>query len=224
MLTLDELLGRLSGSPDAVKFSILEVVADDLDLVAWIKAERSCIERGDPSRARAYVHPNGFTKLRLASSSDGSYVARLHVWVRPVADSEIHSHRWDYWSKVVRGQIIERRYDVAVESGCWSIRECRQTGGNGYSFGPAKACGLTETDANLHSAGDCYVRDHRSLHRVDVSERLPTVTLMIQGPSMTDTSVVVSPADKSEVNYRPVQYLDQGRLKQLLCQVEELLG
>lgn len=50
-------------------------------------------------------HANGFWKITLRRFSDGSRL-RLHVWTRALPGN-IHNHRWDFSSVVLRGSLTE---------------------------------------------------------------------------------------------------------------------
>ncbi|MFD8395996.1 hypothetical protein ACFV2N_44100 [Streptomyces sp. NPDC059680] len=111
----------LSTAPGSGVWSVSE------DLIGT--ALRAALEQrsdGDllpPSEPQAIIHPNGFVKLPLARTGDGSTRLFLHVWRAESMDADVHDHRWAFSSVVLRGELFHTVMDVAVTSGSAEMEE-----------------------------------------------------------------------------------------------------
>ena len=84
---------------DALSSGLISGLLEDAD-------EREFLARD------AYVHPNGFWKVRLHGASLGKMQVRLHYWPTGSEKGDIHDHGWAYASLGLRGAGTE---DIYVE-------------------------------------------------------------------------------------------------------------
>lgn len=82
----------------------------------------------------AYVHPNGFWKVRLHGSSLGKSQVRLHYWPAGSPRGDIHDHGWPYASLALRGLGSEEVYRENGEQVATAFSYCPGTGG-GFDLG-----------------------------------------------------------------------------------------
>lgn len=148
-----------------------------------------------PGIVRVQDHPNGFLKLVLTEDPDGS-ATRLHLWDTAGGDSDIHQHRGDFASTVLRGVLTEKIYGYEDDPrgdhdrmlvNCW-------TDGNGtYHVDeerPRVRCRVKVIRTEIHRASETYYRDARDLHRAFASS-VPLVTLVRFGPSYQQVHTMI---------------------------------
>jgi hypothetical protein len=154
--------------------------------------------------ARSYWHPNGFAKLVLHSSADPQFKIRMHVWPRSRTSSRgetnPHSHRWEFASTLIAGRgMLMSEYREVAEGGSPFIR---------YRYGtnpalPALlvadgAARLAEARSPRLSRGGVYVCGTEVIHTAEPLGEHLTVTVVVQGPHRTSTTVVFRSPDASE--------------------------
>ncbi|WP_405091658.1 hypothetical protein OG767_00275 [Micromonospora sp. NBC_01392] len=153
--------------------------------------------------ARSYYHANSFLKIVLAVGDENAWKLRLHVWhPRSEADSlpreDIHSHRWDFTTALLLGEYNAREYMIAPGDGYHHYRYTPVRANQRFSLEDmgseelAKVC-----DINVH-AGTVYHLDHRVLHSIARSNDGPTATVVLQGPTLRDSTNVYRTSPVSE--------------------------
>ncbi len=60
----------------------------------------------------SYRNITGFLKIVLVSSDTNSWKLRLHIWDQDGLE-DLHNHKWDFFSKIITGQIVQNTYDIA---------------------------------------------------------------------------------------------------------------
>ncbi|MGH3394977.1 MAG: hypothetical protein ACRDPO_09825 [Streptosporangiaceae bacterium] len=141
----------------------------------------------------AYRHPNGFTKIRLASLNDYGWAIRLHVWAEQASDYDIHSHRWNFASRVLSGSLTEETYALAGrETGNYSMYRCASSVNGRYSLNFQHDCDVTLVSKNSYDEGFSYERDAKTLHMAYATPASPAVTLFVQGSERDDFTTVIS--------------------------------
>ena len=76
----------------------------------------------------SYKNITGFLKIVLVSSDKESWKLRLHIWQEDGIE-DLHNHKWDFYSKIIQGTIIQDTYTIAnnyidrKNSQKYSIRE-----------------------------------------------------------------------------------------------------
>lgn len=138
-------------------------VASFIQEIASKASESSAFLRSLASRS--YRHPNGFIKITLEIDSAGAAV-RLHHWIQSQEESNLHSHRWNMRSRILRGFYRARDF-VEHPSGLERFRHYCSDNVNGQYLvrldGPA--C-LTVTRDEVYRSGDVYDLNAGDVHHV----------------------------------------------------------
>lgn len=143
--------------------------------LAWIS---------DLSVSESYVHPNGFVKLVLGTSSDGLVRARVHFWPaepgrRPTPD--IHGHCFAAVSHVFVGRLRDVRW-AATGSGTKYRVYKYMTKGGGDTFN-LRCVGVSFAEVCSEAvicAGQTYGMERDILHQTIVQPSQPAVTLFLE--------------------------------------------
>jgi hypothetical protein len=172
----------------------------------------------------AYLHPNGFLKIRVLTAESGQWSLRLHIWEPGLTDSDIHTHRWDFASRIITGEVQESLYEPILGEGPHQAYSCsRSQPGSMYVFEPLEKCDLDEISQELHSAGKSYTRNHVSFHGVTpTSERL-TVTAVLQGPPIEPNTTVIVPRSAQVVSEERFKTVEQSSIRRILRDVTDLI-
>lgn len=150
-----------------------------------------------PATAVPVAHPNGFVKLPLARVARDGRRLFLHIWVAGEEDAEIHDHRWDFASTVLRGTLVNTTIDIAPQiehddAAGYRIVHYRPRPG-GYRFTPVRTdhdVVVTSRRTATLAAGTRYRMTDRTLHR---ARALPgTVTLIARGAPLRDHARVLT--------------------------------
>lgn len=169
-------------------------------------------ERIDPAAFTdaSYLHPNGFTRIRLPHESHDGGALYLNVWQPGVSESDVHDHAFDFRSTILSGSLRHR---------CWQETDPGQDGvdGNYYlhdrgnteaSTGRAKLKNLGRftrkvVDDITFYAGDAYFLEHTQPHSVTPDSVVATRTLVHQSPDVSMTTTVFRPdgAERGEAIY-----------------------
>ncbi|MFE9879080.1 hypothetical protein [Streptomyces sp. NPDC005784] len=170
-----------------------------------------------------YRHPNGFYKIKLLSPGADSWALRLHLWDGPVAQSDVHDHRWDFSSYIVWGGLLESQFVLERGAGSTPVFELAQRPSSGeYRYTPDGVGRLRETARTRRVAGESYTLDHRVLHRADPDGTYPVVTAVLQGRDLRTSTVVVPAAERD--TSAAVGLLDSDGVANLMERVAERLA
>ena len=171
----------------------------------------------------AYQHPNGFTKIRLASLSDSGWSVRVHVWTERSSDRDVHSHRWNFASRVLSGNLTEKRYQLIRGTGGWEMYRCAPSVMGLYSLQLERECDIRLVSEDLYRTGGSYQRDADILHTAHSGSGSPTVTIFVQGSERTSFTTVVRPADARASRYMAAPMCSSLELARLLREVVSIL-
>ncbi|WFB06199.1 hypothetical protein LRS74_03420 [Streptomyces sp. LX-29] len=152
---------------------------------------------------RSYAHPNGFSKIVLASGP--AHRLRLHIWWRregPDGDEapNVHNHRWDFASTLISGGYryqqftpLPARSSSAPRAEAAPAREfhaysyASADDSSSYSLVPVGVQRLECVfDAHM-AAGTGYELSADVLHRVIGDRRATTASLVFQGRDRRST-------------------------------------
>ncbi len=174
--------------------------------------------------SRSYEHTFGFSKLVLMEKP-GAYKVRLHAWPQGGRESDIHDHRWNFGSRVLRGGYRFEEYVIRPGEG-WHCYRYRPTAGAAH-FGLE---GLGTCDVACVRRGHVLPDAGYSLgvgtaHRVWTHSAEPTVSLVIQGRDLQQSTTVLTrePRSAQQFTQVPVERLDPARYRQLLSQIRTRL-
>jgi hypothetical protein len=177
---------------------------------------------GSLGGAAAYLHPNGFVKIRVATRP-GEWSVRLHLWNQSEEESHAHSHRWDFASRLLIGSLSTKKYEITSGAGGYTTFFCRRTQEDGYLLEDRGPCTIYLCDAQTHHRGKSYFQDHQFLHTVATATVPPIVTAVVQGSDVADYSVVVAKAGDEPPKQLPVLRLEPSQTASLLEQALDLL-
>jgi hypothetical protein len=144
--------------------------------------------------ASSFRHRNGFVRLVLGHGDDCAPKLRLHVWTGSRGRCQIHSHSWNFASKVLRGVLQAKEFRVARAT----------TGTHGVSVVPNKSSSLAGNQAYIEDSpvfvrtvgnrryhpGEVYALQAGAYHTVQALEA-SSVTLVIQGRHLRSDSKVL---------------------------------
>lgn len=163
-----------------------------------------------------YLHPNGFLKVRLAAQPD-RWTLRFHIWNDSCAEADIHSHQWNFASKLLSGRMLMRTYLAPADpAGEWLRLHCRRTVQRGYEFRSIGRCNIVQQRETEYGCGDAYVQDHRWLHTLETSPSLPLVTLVLQGHDVRKWSSVIAAGGEEPPRQVPIRALEEAEIEKAL--------
>jgi hypothetical protein len=179
---------------------------DDIrDYLATIAASRSRI---DSVANNSYWHTNGFAKMVLHESVNGTYRVRLHAWLEPGAVSErmpnVHNHRWDFASVVIVGLGMGiREFSIARAGTQYHAFEYAR-GETGASIEPIGTAWLMQTSERTIEKGMSYVCRTADLHVTSPLPGARTFTMIVQGRARLRAATIYSltkcPSQTSEAD------------------------
>ncbi|MFF4346041.1 hypothetical protein [Streptomyces sp. NPDC001530] len=185
----------MSSSHDPEK--IIVAVCED----GWLREHlmAAAKDRALLSDTLCYRHPNGFYKMKLLSAGADSWALRIHVWDGPVAQSDVHDHRWDFSSYIVSGELLESQFSLDRDAGSTPVFALAKRASSGeYRYTPDGVGRLSETSRTRRAAGESYTLDHRVLHRADPADGYPVVTAVLQGRDLRRSTTVVPAVERAE--------------------------
>jgi hypothetical protein len=151
---------------------------------------------------RSYAHPNGFTKIGIASGRD--WALRLHVWQRTPPDvyNDLHDHCGFFVSRVLLGGIRNEEHVAELLSS--SVRYLKYRDRLTNSVHRLVADGeiaLSKGDVILYRRGDQYSLTRSVIHRTVPEPPFPVATLVLEGPREQEYSNVyrLRPRPEAEV-------------------------
>jgi len=149
---------------------------EDID-VDWLRG----------NHVRLYYFGLGFIQLKI----DERY--RLHFYTPelPAFNEDIHNHRYNFYSRILKGSLINHYYRV-TEGDTHLIKNesC-----NPQIAAPVldQPCGVVETASTLYATGSAYHIKHEQYHTVEAPE--PCITLLSREAYAKDFAQVIVPKD-----------------------------
>ncbi len=171
--------------------------------------------------SRSVWHPNGLAKIVLHRDDGCGVGVRLHVWPdggSRGADSNPHSHRWEFASALLVGPGL--RVSEYAECAAGEIyQRCSYDGSRPDVDGLVETgeVGLRHTGKTVWAAGAAYACTTSVVHTVEPLGHALMATLVLQGPRRAASTVVYRRARPLR-DERPVP-LDQGELERILDDV-----
>jgi hypothetical protein len=139
---------------------------------------------------RLYYFGLGFIQLKLNNTW------RLHFYAEqlPPITEDIHNHRYDFVSTVMKGSIENTTYEIA--NGV--THRMRNESCNPRIKAPAHEtkCSVAASKTTLIAAGQSYEMAHDQFHTVKAST---CITLLERGPYRKQYAQIVLPADAKSV-------------------------
>jgi hypothetical protein len=139
--------------------------------------------------SRSYAHPNGFRKLAVATSDDGTRL-RVHHWsTEDTEPSNVHNHRWSLASAVIVGQLRSALFaDATVGDLVERYSFLPSQPGGQYTLSPNGMGTIRMTSVATYGPGTTYALDAAQLHRVQAGRG--TLTVVLSGPPERESTDV----------------------------------
>ena len=175
----------------------------------------------------AYWHPNGFLKIRIANDPDGASF-RIHLWPKksPGSDQidDIHSHRWQYYSKVLYGSLKVETYQETPQGRARTRRfSCSQNNEGVYRLSPECVVNFDGVSATVISRGSSHEGGIETIHRTQAYGSGPVLSAFMQSASTSSRSHVYLTGDETSerlVQCRPAEPDDLRIVFDLLLSTE----
>lgn len=149
----------------------------------------------DYARYDAYLHPNGFWKVRVSGMSQGKAQLRLHYWPPGSPEGDTHDHSWPYASLVLAGAALEEtfREDSAGELfAALSYRKARD--GEGFGLGGrSNGVRLQSDGVRAWVPGDLSGGESSHIHRFYPAPGQSLLTMVLMGEPTGEPSRVFRP-------------------------------
>lgn len=159
----------------------LQQILDDNELLASI-AEKSTI------------HSNNFSKIVLAS--ENGWKLRLHIWedVDYVQEHEPHNHRWDFYSYILCGNIINEIVEEVNDNGTFLKCAAHETKiGQTRVYDKIGIKSLKVVSEDEIEKDECYRMKSDVIHIAKIQKNTFTATLFLTSPAKEDVSIVYMP-------------------------------
>jgi hypothetical protein len=188
-------LKEIIGLPEA-RAEVEALLADDLRLQRAAQG--------------SYRHTLGFEKILIAQGRASGPSFRLHIWwprtdaTNENAELRVHSHRWDFESRVLAGSLMTEVYEPSASGTTMYAYECLPPLGQGFHRMKAlgrlalRCCGRA-----VHAKGSFYRLSHEVMHTARADATKLTATLVARGPLRVRASVVCS--SRHIINHRRIE-------------------
>ena len=148
---------------------------------------------------QSQLHPNNFLKIPLVVTAGTSKLV-VHKWSdEPGADPDLHNHRWNFVSTVLRGRLSATTFSALddLEGHYEEFAYGSATSQAFYPLTPVGRVSLSQSGRTSASAGEYYAQDHEIIHGA-ASVMPDTVTLIVQAPESSSECRVFRPFGTSE--------------------------
>ncbi len=146
----------------------------------------------------SYLHVNGFDKLVIAVLPNHAKL-RVHLWAKDFGFSaeDIHNHRWNFASLLIKGQLAFRFYEETPSGKTYFAYHYGWDAlGRTYSLVPAGSATLQPYFNCVIGQRSAYFIDHAVLHRVAPQGHDTILTLIAQTPPLKESTRVFSKSQK----------------------------
>lgn len=139
----------------------------------------------------------GFIQLKLTGEGPHGMTERMHFYIpglEPIVPFEdVHNHRYDFGSKVLKGSLSQQLFRIRFsDNGGHEVEDVTCNEGETPTKDPYKYDLIHDT-THTYKEGSGYFISHEQLHRVIVSGKTPTVTVVTRGVYMKERAQVVRP-------------------------------
>lgn len=155
--------------------------------------------------ADAYVHPNGFWKLRILGGSLEKLQVRLHYWPLGTGKGDIHDHGWAYASCALHGSAVEDVYEEGTGS-VVTAHSYAPVDGDSFTLGwTSSETRLAHVGATIHTSGTYSGGDASHIHTFHAKPGTDLLTVVLTGEPVVSYSRVFLPGRGSVLDkIRPV--------------------
>lgn len=147
------------------------------------------------SRIRGFRHDNGFTKLYILDRTNDRPGLRVHFWDECALDGNVHNHRWDMYSWILKGEIgtcsyKEQNSKEQYEKWLYSPNSLEE-----YQMQYLGSFGLKTLHKVCFELGDSYTLRKNELHRISNVSEGGAITVILSS-NESDGDVHVYTQDK----------------------------
>lgn len=141
---------------------------------------------------RLYYFGLGFIQLKINETY------RLHFYSArlPAITEDIHNHRYNFQSKILKGNIINRIWCVSYDAPTNHIMLNESCNPNIAAPKTTTPCSVHLYEEASYSAGDIYHMDDSIFHQVQANN---CITLLKRGPYTKEFAQIVLPENKESV-------------------------
>jgi hypothetical protein len=172
----------------------------------------------------SYFHKLGFAKIVLARNLSRGSTVRLHVWWpdrKPDIERDkllrVHSHRWDFTSRVLHGSLKSELYFPADSGVPVLAYACHPPlGGNFHRMELLGRLLLRTPGPVTYSSGDVYALSHDVMHRVVTVPSSLTATLVLRNATRQKASIVCSSRPIVDPEHIELEKLDVQGVRSVL--------
>jgi hypothetical protein len=174
--------------------------------------------------ADAYVHPNGFWKLRIFGESLGQTQLRLHYWPTGSDHGDIHDHGWPYGSLALRGRGTEEIYHEASGDEVVAFSYHPATT-DSFALGWQSEPTLIEhSETQIIEVGRFSGGEAEHIHRFYATPGSDLLTLVVTGEPVVAYSRVFLPADTAAIADITPTPLDLDQIRAILADARASLA
>lgn len=188
-------------TPELGHLAAPRAFASYLDALLECPIELSAVAR------RSYRHVNDFLKIVLYGEDTGKHRLTLHIWDVQRADSSgrFHSHRFDFLSAVLCGELKSEYFEVVQHGGELVIEAYEYAAGREprrQNYTPLEPAILRRKLAITYTPPDIYHMGFNQIHRVSALPNRLTATLVLRSPQKRPVSTVYSGNWPHQINFR----------------------
>ena len=146
---------------------------------------------------KSTIHSNNFSKIVLGS--ENGWKLRLHIWedVDYVQEHEPHNHRWDFYSYIICGTMINEIVEEDGKSGKFLKCAAHETKiGQTRVYDKLGVKSLKVVSEDEMERDECYRMKSEVIHIAKIPRNTFTATLFLTGPAKEDVSIVYMPDGK----------------------------
>ena len=209
-----QILDSLTDPTDALRALRLQINLRDL-----VKQFTENADALAKLAASTQKHDNGFDKIVLCSSASTGLKLVLHLWhADGITDEDnIHDHRWDFASVVLRGQLQCDIYQLEPTGDHYSTFSYESSGGaETYVFRPTGTTTAVKRVALTIASSSTYTWGHPILHRAYAIASSATATIVVQGPPVRTATRVLLRARRPMQAHNSVQRLGTPELTRVI--------
>ena len=132
--------------------------------------------------ARSYIHQNGFVKMPLFKNE--TTAVRLHIWSAAGATrwtGNIHDHRFSFWSHVICGKLVQRRWNEAASGEVYSrYRYVPCAAGAQHTLHYEREQALRQCGMEEFKKGQTYSLSSGTIHQTTIMPEETAITLLVE--------------------------------------------
>ncbi len=174
---------------------------------------------------KSYRNVTGFLKIVLAEGGKNSWKLRLHVWQEQEEKEFPHNHKWDFYSKIISGYLLQETYKKAdavcslqayPSSNRYSVREpvslmpilsngempcpCRDDYVLDAKKTSSETVSLDLQSQDRIALGESYLMPYHLIHAINPGRG--AISLVFTSRNTTDNSEVFVPLNMLETDLR----------------------